>query len=293
MRNRRNGWKSFIPWQETPSRTKGPVCLAPVNTVADIIDMCATVNYINGVESINDENPGTVKLKANCVFTARKEGQWRSQTFAAFSTPSGILPAVLKDLLAYTANGSEYALIVADQLPVDRQNVVDVTFNGVASDTMILHKTVASLSASINENISAHSEAFKDAVASRFSFFARQRLIPSVKRESSTNSESSTSKNNLPQTSSIRILQRPRPRRPTSITPAPPPQGRSPNMTATTFKKPTFASIEDLLFAFATHTIDHRTGHGRPLAPHESPADPSKCQALVFCCPVGPYDMHG
>ena len=272
---RRSGWKSFVPWEETPSFTKGPVCLAPVNKVADIIEMCATVNYINGIESSNDDNPGIVRLKANSVFTAREAGQWRSQTFAAFSTLNGTLPTVLKKRHAYIAKGSEYALTIADKLPEERHNVVDVSLNGLASDTEALYKTVAALAMSINENINPHSQAFKDAVASRFSLFARQRITPSVKREPSANSESSASTNNSLPTPSMHSLSHPR--RHKSITAA--------------FKKPVFDSIEELLhFAFATHTIDHITGLGRPLLPDELPTDPSKCQALVFCSPVGSGD---
>ena len=274
---RRANWKALSPWLEsTHVRPGTPFLLAPVNHVADIIDACSGVKFINYMTGSFNGDPPASRLTAHRVFTYKEPGKWRATTFIAFTSKSGFLPSVFNGLSVYSIHGSEYTFTVVKDLPQERHNVVDVTLNGVASEAEALRRAVVTSSEFINEEINPMSEPFNDAVLSRYNFFVRQRMTPTASRQCSESSESVQSVGSPMQP---RITAQP------PLPPGPPPYPPPGRLKAESFHKPDFESIEDLMFAFSTHVIDTSTGLGRALSPLELMTDRSKYQPLVFCSP--------
>lgn len=227
------------------------------------------INYTSG--SLCGDSPIS-RLIAHRVFTSREEGKWKAVTFIAFSSKSGTLPSLLDGLKVYSIFGSEYTFTVCKELPPEQNNVVDVTMGGLAGEAEALNRALAAASKLINDNIDPVSEIFKDAVLSRYNFFVKQRL-----------------------TAPKRILERPPlPSESPSTRPLPqwdplfPQRSHSPldkRLETECFQKPEFKSIDELMFAFSTHTIDSFTGLGRPLSPLEPTTEFFKYQSLVFYSP--------
>jgi len=284
--------------------TDGKYIMAPVENRGDLVELLAVISFLNTVIVANDPNPGAVRLEANSVFTYREPRKWRATAFIAFMPVCGVLPKVLQNRQTFSAYEGSYAVRIVDELPAERHNNFDVTRKGKASDVESLHSAVTSVAHLISEDVNSHSESFRDAVASRFRFFARQFLASSAKSPPPSSPPASPPAT-PPATPSPTVAAsqqttvgtwqatvgtwqtesyQPQQTWP-PLPPGPPPRTTSKRKAPVAFKKPYFRKAEDLFYAFATHTNDTPTGHGRPLRPFEVVENMQCCQAFVFYHP--------
>jgi hypothetical protein len=267
--------------------------LAPVKSVADIVEMCATISYVNS--TIIKYNSGTrlSSLRANAVFTAHVSGHWRTQVFVVFRTLLGPLPAGIGDggAKTYNAPGSAYELQIRESEPEDVSTRRVLTDNTTEES---LHDAVRAACALIHESLDPNSLSFKDTVSSRLRYFKRfNTVVPTGATKevcvSSSNEEDSDSTDaSLDLNDDRQHCHNP----PRAIAP-PLPAGPQPfvkpvaQSAAIAFKKPSFSSVEDLFHSFATHVFDNASGHGRPVDPLKPIHLVDKArfvpQPLVFC----------
>ena len=111
-RGRRGIWRAYrFTDKPTPEDANGQCVVAPVTTVADLIDMCATVAFVNNDSSARRANTKLGALRATAVMTHRVNGQWRSQVVVIFRTLAGVLPSTLDTSSGkYMAPGSYYQI---------------------------------------------------------------------------------------------------------------------------------------------------------------------------------------
>ena len=274
-----------------------PQLIAPVRNVADIIDICAGVKFINYMSESFHGAPPASRLTAQRFYTHGHGKSWSARTRCiAFGSKCGTLPGLLSGLTTYNVFGSEYtfkiAKGVARKIEMQGNSVVDVTLGGFAKETEALNIAVVAASESINEDINPLTSTFKDAVSSRYNFFVKQLLMLSTTHQYSDTYESAQ-RVGYP----VQLTQPPLPPGPPPPL-SPPAHPRSPLHIGVdrlslrsgcrgggdgAFCKPKFKSVDELMFAFSTHVIDSVTGVGRPLSPLEPMLDCSKCQPLVFC----------
>lgn len=279
MRHRRNNtrWSYRLLDVHGPGQPSGACVVAPLSSVADIVDVCATVGYVNSCKVTCSAEARLGALRASAVFTAPMNGLWRRKVFIVLRTLSGPLPPGVgkEGAKTYKAPGSTYIMQVCENEPSDvshRYALSDNTAEGSLCDAV---RTVCAL---IHESVDTASLAFKDAVSSRLRYFKRcnsaiathQRTVQAS--DASTNSDDSDSTDDAPS-------------RPPSRPPAP--RKASSHGTVVAFQKPNFSSVEDLFFSFATHVIDNNVGLARRLNPlnpvHLTDKTRFVPQALVFC----------
>lgn len=277
----------------------GNFVIAPVTNRGDLVDVLAVISLINTAIVAKDPDSGAVRLEANSVFTYREPHKWRATAFIAFLPVCGVLPKVLQNRLTFSAYDGSYAVRIVEELPAERHNNVDVTRKGKASEVESLHAAVTSVAHLISEDVNSHSESFRDAVASRFRFFARQFLAssaqspppspppatpPTTPRVTWQATVAATQQTTVAATAWHAESHRPQQTWP-PLPPGPPPRVTIKRRAPVAFKKPHFRKAEDLFYAFATHTNDTPTGHGRPLRPFEVVENVQCCQAFVFYHP--------
>lgn len=290
----RNWMQSGYMERKTNHISDTPQLIAPVRNVADIIDICAGVKFINYMSESFHGAPPASRLTAQSFYTHTHD---RHVTRCiAFGSKCGTLPGLLSGLTTYNVFGSEYTFkIAAKGVPIQGNNVVDVTLGGFAKEPEALNIAVVAASESINEDINPLTSTFKEAVSSRYNFFVKQILMLSTTRKYSDTYESAQRVASPVQPTQPPLPPGPPPPlSPTAhpLPPLPPPHVGVDRLSPRsgcrdggngTFCKPKFKSVEDLMFAFSTHVIDSVTGVGRPLSPLEPMLDCSKFQPLVFC----------
>jgi hypothetical protein len=88
-----------------PGPASGRCVLAPVSNLMNIVDMKATVDYINGRIS-KDGHTSVSLLQADAVLTSRVDGQWRAQAYVVLRTATGAIPHLFNGLY-FIAPGCE------------------------------------------------------------------------------------------------------------------------------------------------------------------------------------------
>lgn len=291
---RKNTWRSYRLLDVHGSgRPSGACVVAPVNSVADVVEMCATISYINS--TIITYNSGTrlSSLRANAVFTARVSGHWRTQVFVVFRTLLGPLPAGMgkNGEKTYKVPGSAYELHIRDSEPEDVSTRRVLTDNTAEES---LHDAVRTACTLIHEALDPNSLSFKDTVSSRLRYFKRFNTVAPIAEaaeacvSSSNEADSDSTDDSLDSSDdAAHSCNSPREVVP-PLPPGPPPPMRAVAQSAVAaFKKPSFSSVEDLFFSFATHVFDNASGHGRPVDPLKPIHLVDKArfvpQPLVFC----------
>lgn len=294
---RRNEWRSYRP-PDVHGRPGGACVVAPVNSVADVVEMCATISYINSNTFKYRSSTRFSSLRANAVFTTRVPGHWRTQVFVVFRTLSGPLPAGVgtDGTTQYQAPGSAYALQICTNEPED------VSTRRLLSDNTTeesLHDAVRAVCALIHESLDPNSLSFKDAVSSRLRYFKRRNTMDTVGRVAAAHAGVEASSTSGSESDSGGLVDGKPPCGPPPgfVPPLPlePPVARpvASHAAPAAFQKPDFESAEDLFFSFATHVIDHVSGRGRPVDPLKPVSLLDKTdrttnvpQPLVFCHPT-------
>lgn len=291
---RKNVWRSYRLLDVHGSgRPAGACVVAPVNSVTDIVEMCATISYINSTTIKYNSGTRLSSLRANAVFTARASGHWRTQVFVVFRTLSGPLPAGMGEngAEAYKVPGSEYQLHVRASEP-DHVSTRRVLTDNTAEESLL--DAVRTACTLIHEAVDPNSLSFKDTVSSRLRYLKR---FNTVAHAAATTEACLSSSNEEDSDSTYDSLDARddtahcRNRRWAVVPPIPPgllPPVRAVAQSAVVaFKKPIFSRVEDLFFSFATHVFDNASGHGRPVDPLKPIHLVDKArffpQPLVFC----------
>jgi len=245
--------------------------LAPVTSVADLIDMCATVAFVNKDSSAHKANTKLGALRATAVMTCRVNGRWRSQTVVVFRTLSGALPSVLQTSGKYTAPGSCYDLYKSDSEPENASIKREVS-NAFVEES--LHEAIRVVGSILHESPDPVSLFFKDAVASRLRLFNKSQLskCSTPLNEMSSSENTSGTESDFTETSPVA--------RHTGVA-----GGASrPLQAPFAFERPSFENVEELFYSFATHITDPTTGMGLALNPLLSTKHVrDQAQPLVFC----------
>jgi len=270
--------------------------VAPVATLADLIDMCATVVFVNKDSSAHKANTKLGALRATAVMMRRVNGHWRRQAVVVFRTLSGALPSMLQTPSGkYTAPGSYYELHKSDSEPEDASNKRVVSN---ASMEESLHEAVRIVGSMIHESPDPVSLFFKDAVESRLRLFNKSQLfqcpmpLNDIFSSDRTNGAESVSTETSPFArptcvagGALRPPQAPLPplhlKTLSSPLPTEPPPTKKSGSIA--FERPSFENVEELFYSFATHTTDPATGKSRALDPLRTTHFRDQTQPLVFC----------
>lgn len=296
-RGRRETWRAYrFTFEPTPEDSKGQCVVAPVATVADLIDMCATVAFVNKDSSAHQANTKLGALRATAVMTRRVHGHWRSQAVVILRTLSGALPSTLQTLSGkYTAPGSSFELYKSESEPEDATN------KRVVSNACIeksLHEAIRIVGSMIHESPDPASLFFKDAVASRLRLFNKSQLSQRPTPLNDTFSSDSTSEAESDSTEmspvarptgtaggAPRPLTAPLPR--LSLEPwmpsLPPEPPHTKKAGSIAFERPRFENVEELFYSFATHITDPATGKSRALDPLMATHFRDQAQPLIFC----------
>ena len=296
-RGSRGKWRLYRFTDEpTPGGSKGPCVVAPVSTVADLIDMCATVAFVNKDSSAHKANTKLGALRATAVMTRRVNGHWRSQTVVIFRTLSGALPSMLHTSSGkYTSPGSYYQIYKSDSEPEDAANK-RVVANASIEES--LHEAIRMVGSMIHESPDPASLFFKDAVASRLRLFNKSHLsqCPTPFNDIFSSDSTSGSESDSTETSPVarptgvaggapRPLMAPLPPlhlKPwiPSLPPEPPPTTKPGSIA---FERPSFENVEELFYSFATHITDPATGRSMELDPLRTAHFRDQAQPLIFC----------
>ena len=299
-RGRRGTWRAYRFTDEpTPEGAKGQCVVAPVATVADLIDMCATVAFVNKDSSAHKANTKLGALRATAVMTRRVNGHWRSQAVVIFRTLSGALPGTLQTPSGkYTAPGSYYELHKSNSEPEDASNKRMVSNASIEES---LHEAIRIVGSMIHESPDPASLSFKDAVASRLRLFNKSQLsqcqtpLNAVFSSDSTSGEESDSTEpspvarptgvagGAPRPPMAQLL--PRRLKPwiPPLPPEPPPPPPTKKHGSVAFERPNFENVEELFYSFATHVTDPATGESRALDPLRTTHFRDQAQPLIFC----------
>jgi hypothetical protein len=264
--------------------------------VADLIDMCATVAFVNKDSSAHKANTKLGALRATAVMTRRVNGHWRSQAVVIFRTLSGALPSTLQTPSGkYTAPGSYFELHKSDSEPEDAANKRVVSNASIEES---LHEAIRIVGSMIHESPDPASLFFKDAVASRLRLFNKSQLsqCPTPLNDMFSSDSTSGAESDSTETSPVtrptgaaggapRPLTAPLPPLHLKpwIPPLPPepPPTRKPGSIA--FERPSFENVEELFYSFATHITDPATGKSRALDPLRTTHFRDQAQPLIFC----------
>lgn len=281
-RRRRQQWHTHDALVKAAPQTNNGVCiLAPVCNLMDIVDMCATIGFVNNYLCKEGHES---RLHAHAVLTSRVDGHWQSQAQVVFRTSVGSMPCAIQGK-SFTAPGSNYAVTVCEQEPENEHTRKSIYSEALSSESTI-RQSVRAVSSLINEHVDPRSLPFRNAVLSRLRMFMRYHVnedsvtppdLSTGDHSSSNDTESESDPNSLESLQShvadmpLLISVKPRP-----LVPQP-------------FKKPQFDTIEDLLQpAFATHFVDSN-GHERAV-PLLAPPEHLKYQPLVFCSTASSMD---
>ena len=282
---RRGKWRArlfsnqTIAWDAT-----GECVLAPVLTMADLIDVCATVAFVNNDSSAHKANTKLGALRATAVMARRVYGHRRSQVVVVFRTLSGALPSTLQtSSKRYMAPGSSYELVASESEPEDASNRRRVSTMSIEESICEAIHIAGSM---IHESPDPASLFFKDAVASRLRLFHKSRLsrcpTPLDDLSSRNSSDLSSSESDSDDSGASPVVPA------TEVAegaPSPPPKAKLPKYVESiaAFQRPVFESVEELFYSFATHTTDPDTGKSRLMDPLRTTHFRDQAQALIFC----------
>ena len=244
--------------QPTPVNANGKCVVAPLSTISDLIDMCATVAFVNNVSSAHSANMKLHALRATSVITLN--GHWRSRIAVVFHTLSGTLPhTILTNSGKYAAPGSSYEIFQSDNESEKYKNSRSVPD---ASIEVSLHHAIRIVGSMIHESPDPVSIYFKDAVASRLRLFHKTELsrCPSLDSEDSGSGAESDGLEESHTSVHTRVISGTLETTPTTTT-----------MNTLAFERPTFENAEDLFYSFAASTTDPNTFQ-------------HKAQPLIFYC---------
>ena len=276
-RGGRHKWRAYDSvLKASPGPASGKCVLAPVCNLMHIVDMKATVDYINNRIS-KDGHTSRSLLQADAVLTSCIDGQWRAQAYVVLRTAAGVIPHIFNGPY-FLAPGSNYTMTVVNNEPENACNRVCMhTDRPSFSSEESIRNAILCVAPLVNENVDPLSLAFKDAVSSRLVMFMRHHVKDQSTGQRDTLAGSSSNSSDTETDSGYSSPASPRPPvmrmppLPLQKPPRPPP-----------FEKPRFITIEDLLqSAFATHFVDSK-GFGRPVSPL-APPNHAEYQPLVFC----------
>lgn len=298
-RGRRGTWRAYrFADEPAPGGVVGACVVAPVDTVADLIDMCATVAFVNNDSSAHKANTKLGALRATAVMTRKVSGHWRSQTIVVFRTLSGSLPRTLETSSGrYMAPGSYYEICKSDWEPEEICNRRTVSNASIEES---LNEAIRIVGSMIHESTDPASLFFKDAVASRLRLFHKCHLSQCPTPFDVFSSDSSGSEFDSTEPSpTVRpggaFVAAPLRRVIESIQSEPwipplppePPEAPRPTLIENTnhdaFERPYFDNVEELFYSFATHITDPVTGKSLAIEPIRSTHFQDQAQPLVFC----------
>lgn len=258
-RRNKQVWRAYRPATGSVPRTwSGAYILAPTPDIASMVDMCATVAYINSRITPSKRRV----LNTQAFISIQVPGHWRVKPFVVFRAERQDLISEMRTAPFYSAPSSNYALNILDSTPTSFGKWTDCWTHGVLTSAQALDNAIKHASAFVGESVDPNSAFFKDAVASRLQSFERSEAGRGDGADSSDSTTSSEADNQ---------------------------EWHPPLLAHTTpFEKPTSTALDDLLYAFATHGMNNATGVPLPLM--HPPLPKHMYQPLVFVSPGGVRD---
>tara|TARA_B100001057_G_scaffold491378_2_gene581471 strand:+ start:1762 stop:2373 length:612 start_codon:yes stop_codon:yes gene_type:complete len=191
----------------------------------------------------------------------------------------------------YKVPGSAYELHIRDSEPED-VSTRRVLADNTAEES--LHDAVRTVCTLIHEALDPNCLSLKDTVSSRLRYFKRFNTVAPISEtseacvSSSNAADSDSTADSLDSTDDAAHSRNSPGVAVPPLPPGAPPLVRAVAQSAVAaFKKPSFSSVEDLFFSFATHVFDNASGHGRPVDPLKPIHLVDKArfvpQPLVFC----------
>ena len=233
--------------------------MAPVGSIADIVDAFAIVDFLKHschVVSSYD------LLRPVEVVTTQDKLNGRVCHSVLFTTESNSFPVDKTSGTLFSIHGSPYAFSVVYGDPPDVTYSYKLPSGNVASIDDIHIAAARAAATLVDERLDSKEaiSSFVDAVSSRFKYFTRVRLGVTLEDPAST-----------------RVPPRPKPLSPEERKHLKP------------FKKPQFQRLDDLLWAFATHTVGENSDKQIPVTGDSDAIlpGPKSLQPLVFCHTLG------
>lgn len=254
-------WMPLTPLSHTttPSGGKRMGLMAPVGSISDIVDAFAIVDFLK--HSCHVVSAYDI-LRPVEVVTTQDKFNGRVSNWILFTTESNSFPVDKTSGTLFSIHGSPFAFSVVEGDPPNVTHSYKLP-NCNASSIDDIHIAAARVAATLVDEFLDSKEAtssFVDAVSSRFKYFTRVRL--GVTLEDAT---------------SARVPARPKP------------LSQDERKHLKPFKKPQFKHLDDLLWAFATHTVGGNADTQIPVTGDLDAAVPGPkfLQPLVFCHTLG------
>lgn len=232
--------------------------MAPVRSIADIVDAFAIIDFLK--HSCHAVSAFDL-LRPVAVYTTQ-EFDGRVCHWVLFTTESNSFPVDKASGTLFSIHGSPYAFFVVEGEPPNVTYSYKLPSSNAASIDDI-HIAAARAAAALVADRLDTKEAigsFVDAVSSRFKYFTRVRLGVTLEDPAPTRAPVCTK---------------------------PPLPGQ--NKQVKPFERPNFEKLDDLLWAFGTHTLREDADKQIPVSGDWGAysAGPTTLQPLVFCHTLG------
>ena len=229
--------------------------MAPVASIADIVDAFAIVDFLkHSCHAVSAYD----LLRPVAVHTTQDRFDGRICHWVLFTTESNSFPVDKESGTLFSIHGSPYAFSVVEGEPPNVTYSYKLPSSNAASIDDIHIAAARAAATLVAERLDTKEaiSSFVDAVSSRFKYFTRVRLGVTLEDSAPTRAPVRTK---------------------------PPSPGQ--NKKVKPFERPNFEKLDDLLWAFATHTVGENADTQIPVSGDWdafSPG-PKTLQPLVFC----------
>lgn len=156
------------------------VVWAPVYDVASIVDMAATITFINYVLESRSNSSFANVLRPSCVCMTDARTKGSPAAIVVFKPACGQMPDELRDRPFYSAPQCDYRLTCCKCEPTDQAHrKVYCASAAIASSKDALESAVRTSADALKEKIDPAAEYFTDSVASRVRMMLRAQTVAS------------------------------------------------------------------------------------------------------------------